>query len=188
MSIPSRRSFLTTAAGLITTAALPTPATARMEPAVWRTRISHGTTERRLFIKNRRTDEIFDDVYGGGQYLYRNALSKIDHLMRDRRSGEVIRMDRRLIELLSAVQRVVGYDEPIQMISGYRSRASNAKISRAAKNSYHIKGMAADFRIEGVSCKELGELGQRFSVGGVGYYPKRNFVHLDTGPVRTWRG
>lgn len=188
MTRSSRRTFLQGAVGVAATAILPTPAFSAVSSVNARTRIGHGTTKRRLFIQNRRSEEIFDGVYAQGGALSADALDEIDRLMRDKRSGEVTRIDRNLIELLGMVQRIVGFDEPIQMISGYRTRASNARLRKAAKNSYHIKGMAVDFRIKGISCHHLREIGERLQAGGVGYYPKRDFIHLDTGPVRSWCG
>jgi len=111
---------------------------------------------------------------------------------RDWRRDEVVKIDRGLIELLSLVQEEIGYDQPITVVSGYRSAATNRMLRRknrnVAKNSYHMRGMAADIRLPGVSTNKVRKLALRMAVGGVGYYPGAGFIHLDTGPVRTWRG
>lgn len=148
--------------------------------------------ERKLYIKVKRTGEVFNDVYGQGDLLYDDALSAIDHLMRDWRRDEVTKIDRNLIELLASIQEDTGYDEPLMIVSGYRSRQTNEALRRrrtgVAKNSYHIKGMAADITPTGASVATLRKIGLKLHAGGVGYYPRNGFIHLDTGPVRSWRG
>jgi len=152
----------------------------------------HDNREHRLKIRAQRTGEIFDDVFRSGPLIYDDALSEIDHLLRDWRRDEVVKIDRSLIEMLSVIQEEIGYDQPINVVSGYRSAATNRMLRRrnrnVAKNSYHMRGMAADIRTPGVSTNTVRKLAQKMKVGGVGYYPRAGFIHLDTGPVRTWRG
>lgn len=99
-------------------------------------------------------------------------------------------MDPRLIDIMSAAQRLIGFDRPFSVISGFRTKRTNdmlrRKSSGVAKKSYHVKGMAADLRMEGVSADLLHRAGKRIGAGGVGLYTKSNFVHLDSGPIRTW--
>jgi len=148
--------------------------------------------EHRLKIRAQRTGEVFDDVFRAGPLMYDDALGEIDHLLRDWRRDEVVKIDRGLIDLLSLVQEEIGYDNPITVVSGYRSAATNRMLRRknrnVAKNSYHMRGMAADIRLSGVSTNTIRKLALKMKVGGVGYYPRAGFIHLDTGPVRTWRG
>jgi uncharacterized protein YcbK (DUF882 family) len=148
--------------------------------------------EHRLKLRVKRTGEIFDGVFRTGPIIYDDALGEIDHLLRDWRRDEVVKIDRGLIELLSMVQEEIGFDQAITVVSGYRSEATNRMLRRrlrgVAKNSYHVRGMAADIRLDGVSTNTLRKLALKMHAGGVGYYPRAGFIHLDTGPVRTWRG
>ncbi len=99
-------------------------------------------------------------------------------------------MDPRLIDIMSATQWLIGYDRPYSIISGYRTQRTNDMLrSRhrgVAKNSYHVKGMAADVRMEGVSVDLLQRAGKHIGAGGVGVYTRSNFIHLDSGPNRSW--
>ncbi len=148
--------------------------------------------EHRLKLLARRTGESFDGVFRAGPIIYDDALGEIDHLLRDWRRDEVVKIDRGLIDLLSMVQEEIGFDQAITVVSGYRSAATNRMLRRqmrgVAKNSYHVRGMAVDIRLDGVSTNTLRKLALRMRAGGVGYYPRAGFIHLDTGPVRTWRG
>lgn len=148
--------------------------------------------ESRLHIRCQRTKQVFDDVFRAGPLIYDDALAEIDHLMRDWRRDEVREIDRRLIDGLAALQAEAGYDEPIEMISGYRSEATNRMLRRrgagAARRSWHVQGRAVDIRIPALSTAELGRRGRALELGGVGTYAGRRFVHLDTGPQRSWRG
>lgn len=152
----------------------------------------HDSREHRLKIKAQRTGEIFDDVFRSGSIMFDDALSEIDHLFRDWRRDEVVKIDRSLIDLLSLVQEQIGFDKPITVVSGYRSAATNRLLRRrnynVAKNSYHMRGMAADITVPGVSTRKVRDLAIEMGAGGVGYYPRASFIHVDTGPVRRWRG
>ncbi len=177
----------------------PEPAVKRVldfpEPSRKPLRIDFGyddSREHRLKIRAQRTGEIFDDVFRAGPVMYDDALGEIDHLLRDWRRDEVFKIDRSLIDLLSMVQEEIGFDQPITVVSGYRSQQTNNMLRRrnraVAKNSYHMRGMAADIRLPGVSTNKVRKLALKMGAGGVGYYPRAGFIHLDTGPVRTWRG
>jgi uncharacterized protein YcbK (DUF882 family) len=118
------------------------------------------------------------------------GLKQINHLMRDWREDEPIKMDPHLIDLLWEVHREVGATEPIRVICGYRSPGTNAKLRRrssgVAKFSQHMRGNAIDFAIPGVALEDVRAAGLRSQRGGVGYYPSSGFVHMDTGSVRHW--
>jgi uncharacterized protein YcbK (DUF882 family) len=118
------------------------------------------------------------------------ALSKINHLLRDWREEDPIKMDPQLIDLLWEVHRETGAKEPIWVVCGYRSPSTNSRLRRrssgVAKFSQHMLGKAVDFYIPGVPLDKLRAAGLRAQRGGVGYYPSSAFVHMDTGSVRHW--
>src|SRR5262245_14311948 len=120
------------------------------------------------------------------------ALNKINHLLRDWRESEEVKMDPQLIDLLWEVHREVGSKQAIWIVCGYRSPETNSMLRRrssgVAKFSQHTLGKAIDFYIPGVSLEELRAAGLRAQRGGVGFYPTSGapFVHLDTGSVRHW--
>lgn len=122
-----------------------------------------------------------------------SALLAIAMLMRDRRTGEVHPIDPALVDLLHALRARLGLppDTPIEVISGYRSPATNHLLRRTnrrvAANSYHTRGQAADIRIPGVPARQVAEVARALGRGGTAYYPRSRHVHIDTGPVRTWR-
>jgi uncharacterized protein YcbK (DUF882 family) len=99
-------------------------------------------------------------------------------------------MDKRLFDHISNIQNELGVEAQVQIISGYRSPATNealrSKSSGVAKKSYHMLGQAIDFRLEGVNLKKVRDVARELKFGGVGYYPGSNFLHVDTGPVRYW--
>lgn len=111
-------------------------------------------------------------------------------LLRDVRGGQTTQMSPRLLDLLCAMQAWVGhygFAGPIHVLSGYRSPKTNANTEGAAKNSMHMYGQAADIRFPGLPVSYLGQLAQRYAAGGVGFYVGSNFVHVDTGRIRTWK-
>ncbi|WP_323116726.1 YcbK family protein, partial [Klebsiella variicola] len=88
------------------------------------------------------------------------------------------------------LQVMMNINKPIQLVSGYRSLVTNNELRRTtsgvAKKSYHTRGQAMDFRIPGIQLSQVRKAALKMRAGGVGYYPSSNFVHMDTGPVRTW--
>ncbi|MDG6894063.1 YcbK family protein [Volucribacter amazonae] len=120
-------------------------------------------------------------------------LKKLDYLMRDRRTNQIHKMDVNLFSKLHRIHRQIGVpNAEILVICGYRAPVTNAKMHQrsrgVASNSYHTRGQAIDFRLQGVSLAKVKQVAESLKNGGVGYYPKSNFIHIDTGPVRTWRG
>ena len=117
------------------------------------------------------------------------ALSELDNLFRDRHSRKIAEIDPTVYDQLFAISNIFGGKE-INMLSGYRAPETNEAMRRrmggVAKFSYHIKAQAADFYISRVPISEIHIAALKLTVGGVGYYPGSNFVHLDTGPVRNW--
>lgn len=145
---------------------------------------------RRLHLVNAHTWDDLDVVYyTHGIYIDEN-IERLNHLMRDRRANQTTAMDPALYDQLLSVQRVLGTDKPVHILSGYRTPETNAKLRRrspgVAKYSYHMAGQAADIYIPGIAVQDLQQAALSLQAGGVGVYSKSNFVHIDTGPVRRW--
>jgi uncharacterized protein YcbK (DUF882 family) len=141
-------------------------------------------------FKNAHTGERFQGVYRIGGYYVPSAFRKINRVMRDHRTGGIHPIDPKLIDTLSRVQRDCKCSQPIELLSGYRSPKTNNMLrgnSRGvAKNSFHMKGQAADIRVPGSSTSKVRNTARALRVGGVGYYPRSGFVHVDTGDIRSW--
>jgi uncharacterized protein YcbK (DUF882 family) len=122
------------------------------------------------------------------------ALKQLNHYLRDWRTQEQTTMDRHLFDILWEVYRDVDGKKPIQIISSYRSPATNAMLRRrssgVARFSQHMLGHAMDFYIPDVPLEQIRFAGLRLQRGGVGFYPTSGspFVHLDTGSIRHWPG
>lgn len=147
---------------------------------------------RRIRMYSGRTGESLDTVYWiEGDYI-KEALKEINHFMRDWRNDQVVTIDARTIDIAAASHRLMDVSEPYMMLSGYRSPATNAMLrSRSkgvAKNSLHMKGMAADLRLKSRSVNQMYQAATACHAGGVGRYPRSNFVHMDCGQIRTWNG
>ena len=115
---------------------------------------------------------------------------EIDKHLRDFRTGGIHRIDRRLLDLLALVHDELETTQPFHVISGYRSPLTNRQLQRAgrhvADNSFHTRGMAIDVRVPGRDPGKLRRIALRQKSGGVGFYRRLGFVHLDVGPVRYW--
>lgn len=146
--------------------------------------------ERAIAFLNIHTGERLRTVYWQDGHYLADSLDAIDRVLRDFRTGEVKPIDTRLLDLLDAVNQSLGNNGPLHVISGYRSPKTNAMLAArsrgVARNSFHVKGMAIDVRLPHCPLKMLQAVGLGLERGGVGYYPDSNFVHLDTGPVRSW--
>ena len=147
---------------------------------------------RRAVLHNLHTGEAFDEVYyANGSYLP-DALAEANRVMRDWRTGDQTFIDPGLFDALHAVQQKLEASGPFQIISGYRSPATNAALharsSGVASKSLHMRGMATDLRVQGVDLAHVRKAALSLGRGGVGYYPRSNFVHVDTGRVRQWAG
>jgi uncharacterized protein YcbK (DUF882 family) len=150
-----------------------------------------GLPEGRLTFVNLWTDERLDVIYRDEFGAYDlDALDEVNHILRCHHTGEVGAMDVRVIEHVNLVQKKLGGDREIQIVSGFRSPEYNAILvrsgRRAAKNSLHVQGQAIDVRIAGVHPKTIRQAALELGYGGVGYYPRSKFVHLDSGPFRHW--
>jgi len=143
-----------------------------------------------LAFYNTHTHELLHVCYcRNGKYDIQ-ALSKINHILRDHRSGEVKAINTQLLELLHVLSHKTNPQQPFHVISGYRSPATNKKLRRksqgVASRSLHMQGKAIDIRIPGFSTRQLRNVARNMEVGGVGYYQKSDFVHVDIGRVRYW--
>jgi len=130
--------------------------------------------------------------YENGQYLPA-ALQRLNHLLRDHRTGAVTSMDPALFDRLYVLAQCAQCDAHYEIISGYRSPATNEMLRETggggvALHSLHMEGRAIDVRLGRTSCSRLRDLALAQQAGGVGYYAKSDFVHLDTGRVRAWTG
>jgi uncharacterized protein YcbK (DUF882 family) len=148
------------------------------------------TGHRSLSFYNLHTDEKLTTTYWvDGQYVP-DALGEIDHVLRDFRTGDVWPMDRKLLDLLVALNRKMETTKPFAVISGYRSPKTNAMLAEAssgvARRSLHMDGKAIDIRIPGRKLADLRQAALSLKLGGVGYYARSDFVHVDTGRVRSW--
>jgi len=125
----------------------------------------------------------------GGNYDL-TALDEVNHILRCHHTGEVAAMDVQLLEHINLVHKAVHGAGEIHVISGYRSPEYNALLvkrsRRVAQHSLHVQGQALDFYIPGVKLREIRHAALRLQYGGVGYYPRGKFIHLDSGPFRTW--
>lgn len=146
--------------------------------------------ERSLGFRQLHTGESLRTVYWADGEYQPEALREIDHLLRDHRADSATSMDPGLLDLLHALQSVLGSRRSYEIISGYRSPETNQALRRqgrgVAKRSYHMRGMAVDLRLPGSDLEVLRRAARRLARGGVGFYPASGFVHVDTGPVRFW--
>ena len=145
-----------------------------------------------LSFYNLHTGESLSVTYAANGKYIPDALQAIDHILRDFRTGEVKAIDPSLLDLLYTLSKRVGFTtrHSLHIISGYRSLQTNAMLRESsrgiAKNSYHIEGQALDFRAPPFCLSHLRKAALDLRGGGVGYYPRSNFLHVDVGEFRDW--
>ncbi|WP_455379153.1 DUF882 domain-containing protein [Petrachloros mirabilis] len=147
--------------------------------------------EGELAFYNVHTNERLRVRYRDEQGRYDlSALDDVNNILRCHHTGEVATMDPRVIEHINLVQKTLGGDGEIHVISGYRSPEYNAQLvkrsRRAVRHSLHVEGQAVDFFIPGVRLRTIRQAAMKLQYGGVGYYPRAKFIHLDCGPFRFW--
>ncbi|MDB5405700.1 MAG: hypothetical protein JWL84_612 [Rhodospirillales bacterium] len=145
---------------------------------------------RSLMLDNLHTGERLNTVYWADGHYVPEALRRINWVLRDHHSDEVHEIEPPLIELLARLHQRLATREPFQVLSGYRSPATNAMLAATtegvAGNSLHIQGMAVDLRVPGRALVKVHRAAMMMQAGGVGYYPRSDFVHVDAGRVRYW--
>lgn len=153
-------------------------------------RLAAMTETRELSFLHLHTGETLDVEYWRGGSYDSTSLKAVDHVLRDWRTNQVHRIDPELLDLLTNLARETGTSEPFHVICGYRSPATNdmlrSKSNGVASRSLHMDGRAIDIRLPDVPLKKLRDTAADLRLGGVGYYPGSNFVHVDTGRFRTW--
>lgn len=146
-------------------------------------------TTRTLSFYHTHTGETFDVSTINGSYTSRDR-KKLFTFLRDFRTGDTHPMDIRLFSTLMKIQDLTGSNGTYEVISGYRSPQTNnmlrTRSNGVAKTSYHMKGQAIDIRLSDVKTSQLRDIARKLQIGGVGYYKRSDFIHLDTGPVRFW--
>jgi uncharacterized protein YcbK (DUF882 family) len=184
----SRRHMLAGAAALSGTAALSGAA------ALWPQSLLGATDAgaRRIALTNLHTGERLElEYFRDGSYSP-EALAALEVLLRDFRNGERHAIDPKLMDYLVDVAAQIGVPPAYSVISGYRSPETNERLhersSGVSQRSLHMQGRAIDVRMSGVDCQDLAARAETLQRGGVGYYRGSDFVHLDTGGFRTWRG
>jgi uncharacterized protein YcbK (DUF882 family) len=147
--------------------------------------------DRGLSFYNTHTGESAAVDYCRSGALVPESLRKINHILRDTRTGEVKDIDIGLLDLLNVLARTIAAPEPFHVISGFRSFDTNEFLRThggggVAANSLHLLGKAIDIRLPGVGLRDLYRAAVGLRAGGVGLYPGSDFVHVDVGRVRTW--
>ena len=182
----SRRRFLGFGAVAAAAALAPTRVVAA-------TSVKRPAPERTLSFFNTHTGERLKTAYCCGGEYQPEALNQINHILRDFRANEVKSIDPQLLDLLHELGGTLETDRPFHIISGYRSPRTNAMlrdqggaVTGVASHSLHMDGKAIDIRLPGVKLDDLRHAARSLKLGGVGYYPASNFVHVDTGRVRFW--
>jgi len=150
------------------------------------------TADRWLELRNIHTDEVLKTTFQDANGFVADPLRKLQHLLRDYRTGQEHEMDPGLYVQLSDLARAAGAEPRYEVISGYRSPATNSMLHDTGHNvsehSLHMQGKALDVRLRGYDLAALRDLALAAKRGGVGYYPHSNFIHIDTGRVRQWEG
>lgn len=157
---------------------------------VWARRQS-SLEVRTLTLHHLHTDERLSVAYRIGDNYQRSALKRMSHFLRDFRTGDETAIDPQLFDLLHDVKRRLGHEDgTFEIISGYRSPRTNNMLRKAssgvARRSLHMTGQAIDVRLTEMPTRNIRDAALTLSRGGVGYYPRSDFVHLDTGRVRRW--
>ncbi len=155
----------------------------------WQNLLASADSRTLSFYHTHTGERLKLSYFEDGQY-HADALDEFNHFLRDHRTGEVYSMDLQLIDILSAIRNVTESQGTFEIISAYRSPKTNKALRQqgggVAKRSLHMQGRALDIRLTDVRTADLRKAALAMKSGGVGYYPKSNFIHLDNGRVRFW--
>lgn len=178
----SRRSFLKWGTIAATAGLVPRAALAKASRFL--------AAERKISLYNMHTGEQLTVPYCvKGEYMP-DALTEINHILRDHRTDDIRPIDTRLLDLLHALSVNLSATTPFHVVSGYRSPKTNQLLRKksrgVSKNSLHMYGRAIDIYLPCCRLDKLRQMATVLKVGGVGYYPKSHFVHVDTGKIRYW--
>ena len=184
-AIPTRRQVLKV--GLAATALLMTPW------QVWAkaSKALLELPERTVTLYNTNTGEFLSKFvyWQDGNYI-KQALDEISYVLRDHRTEEMCEFDPSVLDQVFAITCKLTTAKPFEVLSAYRTEETNQKLRknsrRVARHSLHIEGRALDLRLPGLPSKQLRAAALSLHQGGVGYYPQRGFVHIDSGPIRSW--
>jgi uncharacterized protein YcbK (DUF882 family) len=186
-----RRAFL--GIGAAATAAALVPGRAQAATRALAAANTKASPERVLSFFNTHTGERLKTTYCCGGEYQPEALKELNHILRDFRANEVKPIDPRVFDLLHELGGTLETDQPFHIISGYRSPTTNSMLRErggattgVASHSLHMVGQAIDIRVPGVKLDHLRNAAKSLKIGGVGYYPDLNFVHVDVGRVRYW--
>jgi len=176
----SRRSFVAAAAGVAAALILPSaPALALSKKDV-----------RKLCFDHTHTGESMDVTYWADGNYVKNGLKQVNHLLRDFRNDKQKAIDPELLDQMVLLQRKLGSKGRFEIISAYRSPQTNRMLRRnsygVAKNSFHLQAKAIDIRLSDVDLYTMRAAAVEMNAGGVGIYTGADFMHIDTGPVRSW--
>ena len=149
--------------------------------------------ERVLSFFHTHTGERLKVAYCCGGEYRADALVEVNHILRDFRVNETRAIEPGLLDLLHELGGTLHTDAPFHVISGYRSPETNRMLRErggastgVASHSLHMVGQAIDIRVPGVKLATLRDAARALKIGGVGYYPDLDFVHVDVGRVRYW--
>jgi uncharacterized protein YcbK (DUF882 family) len=143
-----------------------------------------------LGFYNEHTGEAVKATYWENGQYDAGVLKDINFILRDHHNDEVTSIDVHLLDLLTELHRRSGSTQAFQVVCGYRSPQTNAILASegggVARNSLHVEGKAIDIRVADRSPRQVRDCAKSLRLGGVGYYPRAAFVHVDSGPIRYW--
>ena len=146
--------------------------------------------DRTLSLHNVHTAEEENITFWSDGHYLESGLNQINWMLRDFRTGDIKAIDPRLLNILYLLTKKIETETSVMVLSGFRSKKTNDMLRKTtegvARRSFHMAGRAIDIRMSNVHTANIQKAALRIGGGGVGYYPSSNFVHLDSGPVRTW--